>query len=88
MYDHTLHRGRKYFCRYLLQAFKTAEKLKCHINDCFKIDRNQASKMPKKVEYGKFKNLERKLKSPFVIYADFESILVPEDNGKKNPNES
>ena len=22
-----------------------------------------------------------------MIYADFESILVPEDNGKQNPNE-
>ena len=23
-----------------------------------------------------------------MIYVDFESILVPEDNGKQNPNES
>ena len=23
-----------------------------------------------------------------MIYADFESILVPEDNGKQNPNQS
>ena len=23
-----------------------------------------------------------------MIYEDFESILVPEDNGKQNPNES
>ena len=23
-----------------------------------------------------------------MIYADFESILVPENNGKQNPNES
>ena len=23
-----------------------------------------------------------------MIYADFESILVPEDNGNQNPNES
>ena len=44
--------------------------------------------MPKKGEYVKFKNYERKTKSPFLIYADFESILVPEDNGKQNPNES
>ena len=28
------------------------------------------------------------MKSAFKIYADFESILVPEDNGKQNPNES
>ena len=29
------------------------------------------------------KNHERKIKSPFMIYVDFESILVPEDNGKQ-----
>ena len=38
--------------------------------------------MPKKGEYIKFKNLERKVKSAFVIYVDFESILVPEENEK------
>ena len=26
--------------------------------------------------------------SAFMIYEDFESILVPEDTGKQNPNES
>ena len=31
--------------------------------------------MPKKGEYVKFKNNERKIKSPFIIYEDFESIL-------------
>ena len=44
--------------------------------------------MPKKGEYVKFKTFERKIKSPFMIYADFESILAAEDNGKQNPNES
>ena len=34
--------------------------------------------MPKKGKYVKFKNYERKIKSPFIIYAGFESILVPE----------
>ena len=31
---------------------------------------------------------KKKIKLPFIIYADFESILVPEDNGKQNPEES
>ena len=44
--------------------------------------------MPKKGEYVKFKTFERKIKSLFLIYADFESILVPQSNGKQNPNES
>ena len=31
MYDYTLHHGRKYFSCYCLQAFRTADVLKCHI---------------------------------------------------------
>ena len=44
--------------------------------------------MPTRGAYDKFKNFERKIKSTCMIYADFESILVPEDNGNQNPNES
>ena len=44
--------------------------------------------MPKKGEYAEFKNFERKIKSPSMTYADFESILVLEDNVKQNLNES
>ena len=88
MYDDALHRGSKHFCCYCLQAFSTEEISKCHIKDCFKINDKQRMRMPKKGEFVKFKNYERKIKSPFMIYADFESILVPEDNGKQNPEES
>ena len=52
-----------------------------------KINGKQRIIMPKKGEYIKFKNFERLIKSPFIIYADFESILVPENNEKQNPNE-
>ena len=44
--------------------------------------------MPKKGKYVKFKNYQRKIKSPFIIYANFEIILVAEDNWKQNPEES
>ena len=47
MYNHSLHGGRKHFCLYCLQAFTTAEKLKCHIKDCFKNNGKQTIKMPK-----------------------------------------
>ena len=86
MYDHSLHSG--FVVSYCLDAFITEEILKRHIKDCFKINGKQTIKMPKNGEYVKFKNFERKIKSTFLIYADFESILVPEDNEKKNPNES
>ena len=45
-------------------------------------------KMPTKGEYIRFKNYESKLKSQLMIYADFESISVTEDNGKQNSEES
>ena len=44
--------------------------------------------MLKNGEYVKFKSYGRKIKSLFIIYTDFESILMPEDNGKQNPKES
>ena len=80
MYDHSLHRGRKHFCRYCLQAF-TAE-------DCFKINDKQRIIMPKRGEFVKFKNYERTIKSPFIIYSDLESILVPGNNEKEYPEDS
>ena len=49
MHDHTLHRGRKHFYCYLLQAFSTEEILKCHFNDCFKISAKKGLKFLKKV---------------------------------------
>ena len=88
IYGHILHCGRKHFCRYCLQAFRTEEILKTYITDCFKIDGKQMIKTPKNGEYINFKNFDRKIKSPFMIYANLESILVPEDNGKQNPDES
>ena len=76
------------FCRYYNQAFITAEILRNHVNDGFKINGKQMIKMSKKSKYVRFKNYERKIKSPFMIYPNFESILVSEDNEKQNPDES
>ena len=71
MYDHSLHCGKKHFCRYCLEDFSTEEILKGHIKDRFKIKGKQMIIMPKKGEYVTFKNYERKIKSPSMIYADF-----------------
>ena len=49
MCDYTLHHERKTVYSYCLQVFRTAETLKCHIKDCFKINVKQIIKMPKKV---------------------------------------
>ena len=86
MYDHNFHRERKHFCGYCLQNFSTEEILKCHVKDLFKINGKQRIKIPKKGEYVRFKNYEREIEPPFMTYGDSEGILVPEDNGKQNPN--
>ena len=86
--DHTWHHRRKHFCRYCLQAFSAEEILKSHIKDCFKINGKQRIIMPRKDEFVKLSNYEGKIKSLFIIYADFENILVPEKNWKQNPKES
>ena len=44
--------------------------------------------MSKKAEYIIFENYQRKMKSPSMFYKDSESIQVPKDNGKQNPDES
>ena len=44
--------------------------------------------MPKKGKHVKLTKYERKRKSTFMIYTDFESILVAQDNGNKHPEES
>ena len=79
---------KKTFLSLLFTAFCTEEILERHIQDCFKINGKQRIIISKKDEYVKFKNYERKIKSLFIIYTDFESILVPKNNGKQNPEES
>ena len=41
VYDHTLLRRKKYFCRYCLQAFSTDEKLKRPFKGCFLVNDKQ-----------------------------------------------
>ena len=74
MYDHTLHRGVKQFCLCCLRTFSTAKIIKNHIKDCFKINGKQRLIMPTNDEFVKFENYERKIKLPFVIYADLKAF--------------
>ena len=66
-----------------LQTFTTEEILKRVIKSSFEINGKQRILIPKKDEYDKFKNCEIKMKSLFLVYADFESILLPEGNENK-----
>ena len=46
-------------------------------NNCFKINGKQKIKIDSKAEIVKFKNFARKIKSPFIIDADFEIFQCP-----------
>ena len=67
-----------------MQAFSAEGILKHHIKECFKINGKQRIIMPKNGNYVKLKDYERNTNSPYMIYTDFESILVPEDTSYTN----
>ena len=74
--NQTLYGVRKHFCCYCWQLLITAQILKRHAKDCFEIYGKQIITMDKNGE------------SPFMIYADFESILVSKNNGKQKLDQS
>ena len=73
------HNGKMYICDYCLQYFKHEKTLEGHLEYCKKF-KSGKTVYPKKGETLEFKNYERMHNVPFVIYADFESMLKPVDN--------
>ena len=74
MFSQTKHEHKKHFCMYCLQCFSREDVLTEHKNNCISINGKQAIKMPEKGEQVFFKNHQKQLPVPFVIYADFEAI--------------
>lgn len=63
--------------------------LKDHNENCILVNGTQAAKMPEKGDnILKFINHHKQQPVPFVIYADFESILEKLPTKKQNDNES
>ena len=81
-HDHKL-----YFCLNCLNSFDKPEKLEKHKEYC---DEEESVKinMPAPDSFIKFKNYLYSERAPFVIYADFESLLKPLNTCKPNPNKS
>ena len=74
MFSQSKHQHKKYFCMNCLQCFSREDVLTEHKNNCLSINGKQAIKMPEKGEQVFFKNHQKQLPVPFVIYADFEAI--------------
>ena len=75
MFNITKDRDNKHFCIRCFQHFSSDKVLMDHKEDCIVINGGQAIKMPPKGSYVEFKNYRNRLQVPFVIYADFESLL-------------
>ncbi|XP_031639366.1 uncharacterized protein LOC116351408, partial [Contarinia nasturtii] len=71
----------KIFCDRCLNHFSQIEQLNAHRVDCFKQNQCQIQMPPPLMDEIKFANYNNKMKVPFVIYADVESLLKkPEIN--------
>ena len=84
MYKKTKHNCKKHFCISCLQCFSTEAILNNHLENCLIINKKQNIIMPKFGSKVFFKNYFKMIKSPFVIYCDFESILEPIDTVKQD----
>ncbi|CAB4004481.1 Gastrula zinc finger [Paramuricea clavata] len=77
---------KKHFCLHCLHSCVSKESLEKHKETCIKVNGTQAVKLPKEGTKIKFKNHRNSMPVPFVIYADFESILVPEERKEESEN--
>ena len=77
-------KAKKYHCRTCCHGFKTEELLNKHIEGgCLAVE-GQKIEMPEAGDTITSKNHFKKLKAPFVIYADFECLTVPIDKKSKS----
>ena len=68
---------KKHFCMHCLQCFSSERVLTKHQEVCIEINGEQSIKMPEVGSKIKFKNFNKQMQAPFVIYADFEAITEP-----------
>ena len=82
MYDQTAYGGKKYFCERCLHGYCRSDLLESHKPDCKGVGETAVRiDMPEK---GKnilsFQNYQNQMASPYIIYADFESLTLKVDS--------
>ena len=82
----TGHHGKCYYCYNCLHGFSKEHLLTDHQELCFK-QRTQKVKFPIDT-IAKFKNIQRQLRAPFIIYADFECYTTRIHTCMNNPKQS
>ena len=79
------HKESQYFCDNCLNGFKTQESRDVHYKYCA-YNEPVKIEMPKGNAIVKYSNGQHQFKVPFIMYADFESILEPIQGARNNPN--
>ena len=79
--------GAQYYCMRCLNPFHSQESLDKHLEYC---SAHEAVKTetPEVGTTLKFKNYNRSMRVPFIVYADFESFIKPIDTCEPNPKNS
>ena len=67
------HKGKRYVCKYCCNSFKEEESLQKHVEYCSNQEAVRV-KMPEKGTMLYFKDFHKKMRVPFVVYADFEAL--------------
>ena len=90
LYDQTKHSRRKNFCERCLHGYSSKELLEKHKEDCEGVGgaaiRTEMVNEKNKDLY--FKNFQNRMKAPYCIYADFESINKPIEVVHPSPEKS
>lgn len=76
----------KFICRRCFVHFNVRQKYEQHLKECSK-NKAVVFKEPEK-DYVQFENIQRSQKIPYVVYADFESIIQNYDTTSQNSNRS
>ena len=81
------HQHKNHFCLRCLNPFATEKSLKKHMEYC---ETNEAVKMemPEEDSFIEFENFNRSMRVPFIVYADFESLIKPIETFELNPEKS
>ena len=84
--SNTKHKCKQYFCTNCLQGFplkasRDEHRVCCENNETVRVE------MPQKGSKIKFCDGQNQFKVPFIMYADFESILEPIESSNPDPTQ-
>ena len=85
--NNSKHKESQHFCNNCLQGFKTQESRDNHYEYC-RSNESVRIEMPTRNPIVSYSNGQHQFKVPFVMYADFGSILEPIQGVRNDPTQS